>query len=70
MQVKQSKLKSVRELEGWTITELAKEADISAATLKKAETGGAVRPHVWGKILKGINNLPNKNHVYAMSDIR
>ena len=67
---KESKLKGVRELEGWSITEVARAADIAPATLTKAESGEAIQPRIWGKILKGINSLPNKGKVYAMSDIR
>ena len=68
-QCKVTKLKQARETEGWTLSELARAAQISTATLGKAESGDGVRPYVWGKILKGINSMPNKNRVYALSDI-
>ena len=69
-QIKDSKLKRVREDEGWTLAELARAAGISPATLNKAEDGEKVRPHLWGKILKGINSMANKNRTYEMRDIR
>lgn len=52
------------------MAELARAADITPATLSKAEAGKKVRRHVWGKILKGINSMSNKNHTYGMPDIR
>jgi len=57
-------------LEGWTATEVARIAEISLATYRKAESGVEVRPYIWGKVLKGINAMPHKNHTYEMSDIR
>jgi len=67
---KDGKLKHVRESEGWTVNELAGQAGIAPATLRKAEEGEAVRPYVWGKILKGINTMPNKSRAYDIGEIR
>jgi hypothetical protein len=67
---RETKLKKVRESEGWTVSVVARAADVSPATLRKAEMGYAVRPYVWGKILKGLNSMPNKNLTYEMSNIR
>lgn len=66
----ESKLRRVRETEGWSVVELARSADITAATLSKAESGEQVRRYVWGKILKGINAKPDKTKSYSMSEIR
>ena len=68
-QSKLSKLKKVRETEGWTMVELAQAAGITPATLRKAEARLPIRQHIWGKILKGINAMPNKNHSYVLADI-
>ena len=69
-QRKKTKLQTIREEEGWAINELATASGLAAATYKKAELGGDVRPFLWGKILKGINKMANKTREYAMSDIR
>lgn len=68
-QTKDSKLKKVRETEGWTMVELAQAAGITSATLRKAEVGKPIRQHIWGKILKGINGMPDKNRSYVLADI-
>ena len=67
--IKLTKLKQVRENEGWPLNELARAAQISTATLGKAESGDRVRPYIWGKILKGVNSMLNKSRVYILSDI-
>ena len=69
-QSKESKLRKVRENEGWAAVELARAAGITPATLSKAETGEQVRRYLWGRILKAINGMPDKNRSYSMSDIR
>ena len=69
-QRKKTKLQTIRENEGWALNELATASDLATPTYKKAEQGRMVRPFVWGKILKGINKMPNKTREYAMTDIR
>jgi hypothetical protein len=32
--------------------------------------GEQVRPHVWGRILKGINLTPNRTRAYEIADIQ
>lgn len=68
-QTRESKLKRVRETEGWTMVQVAQAAGITSTTLSKAEAGKTIRRHIWGKILKGINAMPNKNRAYTLPDI-
>jgi len=70
MTLTRHKLAEIRVAEGWTLNQLAGAADISPATLKRAETGVLVREYIWGKILKGINKMDNKTRTYTMSDLR
>jgi transcriptional regulator with XRE-family HTH domain len=69
-QKKESKLKRVRETEGWSLVELSRSSGVASATLSKAEDGEPVRAYVWGRILKGINKMADKSRAYAISDIR
>jgi predicted transcriptional regulator len=69
-QKKESGLRRIRETEGWTIAEVARASDITPSTWSKAENGKRVREHIWGKILKGINSMPNKSRTYGVSVIR
>jgi len=63
-----SKLTEIRITEGWSLSQLAAAARISAATLKRAEDGNVVREYIWGKILQGINGLKPKKD-YKLSDL-
>ena len=67
---KSSKLKLIRETEGWPVSQLAAAAGIAPATFRKAESGGAIRDHMWGKILKAINGQEDKSKPYEMADIK
>ena len=67
---KQSKLKNVRETEGWPVSRLAAAAGIAPATVRKAESGGVIRDHMWGKILKAINGQEDKSKTYEMADVK
>jgi transcriptional regulator with XRE-family HTH domain len=70
LQDPKSKLQRIREVEGWTRSELARQSGINAATLRKAELGEPVRTDIWGRILKGINSMANKSRIYELRDIQ
>jgi DNA-binding transcriptional regulator YiaG len=67
--MKGSRIREIREGEGWSRAAHARAAGVSERTIKRAEDGASVSSPIQHRLLNALNKKPDRLQDYSMADL-